>query len=50
MVISLLNVAAIDIHKFSIEHNMKLNPKKCKEMLINFMQSDNFATRPIILS
>ena len=21
---------------------MKLNPKKCKEMLINFMQNDNF--------
>ena len=37
------------IHKFSIEHNMKLNPKKCKEMLINFMQNDNFTTRPIVL-
>ena len=33
--ISLLNVAVNDIHKFSIEHNMKLNPKKCKEMLKN---------------
>ena len=22
--------------------------KKCKEMLINFMQSDNFTTRPIV--
>ena len=31
-VISLLNIAVNDIHKFSIEHNMKLNPKKCKEM------------------
>ena len=39
--ISLLNVAVNDIHKFSIEHNMKLNPKKCKEMLINFMQNDS---------
>ena len=38
---SLLNVAVNDIHKFSIEHNMKLNPKKCKEMLINFMQNDS---------
>ena len=27
----------------------KLNPKKCKEMLINFMQNDNFTTRPIVL-
>ena len=38
-----------DIHKFSIEHNMKLNPKNCKEMLINSMQNDNFITRPIVL-
>ena len=44
--ISLLNVAVNDIPKFFIEHNMKLNPKKCKEMLINFMQNDNFTTRP----
>ena len=47
--ISLLNVAVNDIRKFSIEHNMKLNPKKCKEMLIIFMQNDNFTTRPIVL-
>ena len=47
--ISLPNVAVIDIHKFSIEHNMKLNPKKCKEMLISFIQNDNFTTRPIVL-
>ena len=47
--LSLLNVAVKDIHRFSIEHNMKLNPKKCKEMLINFMQNDNFTLRPIVL-
>ena len=47
--ISLLNVAVNDIHKFSIEHNIKLNAKKCKEMLINFLQNDNFTTRPIVL-
>ena len=47
--ISLLNVAVNDIHKSSIEHNMKLNPKKCKEMFINFMLNDNFTTRPIVL-
>ena len=28
---------------------MKLNPKKCKEMLINFMYNNNFAIRPIVL-
>ena len=47
--ISLLNVAVNDIHELSIEHNMKLNPKKCKEMLINFMQNDNFTTTPTAL-
>ena len=44
--ISLLNVAVNDIHKFSIEHNMKLNPKKCKEMLINFIQNDSSQSLP----
>ena len=48
--ISLLNVAVNDIHKFSIERNMKLNQsKKWKKMLINFMKNDNFTTRPIVL-
>ena len=46
---SLLNVAVNDIHKYSMEHNMKLNPKKCNEMLINFMQNDNLTTGPIVL-
>ena len=46
--ISLLNVAVNDIHELSIEHNMKLNPKKCKEMLIKFMQNDSFTIRPIV--
>ena len=31
--ISFLNTAVFD---FTIAHNMKLNPTKCKEMLINF--------------
>jgi hypothetical protein len=31
--ISLLNFAVSEIHEFSNDHNMKLNPKKCKEML-----------------
>ena len=44
--ITLLNVA---VNEFSIEHNMELDPKKCKEMLINFTQNDNFTTRPIVL-
>ena len=39
MVFSVLNVAVNDIHKFSIKHNMKLIPKKCKEMLKNLYES-----------
>ena len=39
MVFSVLNVAVNDIHKFSIKHNMKLNPKKCEEMLKNLDES-----------
>ena len=38
--ISLLNSAVTDIQQFAIDHNMRLNPPKCKEMLINFMQSN----------
>ena len=45
--ISLLNFAVSDIHEFANEHNMKLNPKKCKEMLINFLHNPNFLLRPI---
>ena len=30
--IGLLNAAVNDIHKFSLEHNTKLNPRKCKEI------------------
>ena len=47
--ISLRNRAVNDIHKLSMERNMKFIAKKCKEMLINFMQNDNFTTRPIVL-
>ena len=45
--ISLLNFAVSDIHELANEHNMKLNPKKCKEMLINFLHNPNFLLRPI---
>ena len=36
-------------HAHSHIHKLKLNPKKCKEMLINFMQNDNFTTRSIVI-
>ena len=47
--ISLLNSIVFDIHKFSMDHNMKLNPIKCKEMLINFMLCPNFTLRPLVV-
>ena len=45
--ISVLNNAVADIHNFAMEHNMKLNPTKSKEMLINFLRSSNFLIRPL---
>ena len=47
--ISLLNTIEFDIHKFSMDHNMRLNPIKCKEMLINFMLCPNFTLRPLVV-
>jgi hypothetical protein len=35
-------MAVSDIHDFAVMHSMKLNPAKCKEMLINFMNEPNF--------
>ena len=47
--ISLLNSIVSDIHKFSMDHNMRLNPIKCKEMLINFMLHPNFTLKPLVV-
>ena len=30
-----------------IEHSMTFNPKKCKEMVVNFMGNPNTITRPL---
>ena len=45
--ISMLDVVVREIHDYCIEHKMKLNPKKCKEMYVNFMKNSITATRPI---
>ena len=37
--ISLLNSAVSDIHNFSMDHNMRLNPINCKEIIIKFVTS-----------
>jgi hypothetical protein len=47
--ISLLNYVVMDIHEFASSHNMKLNPRKCKEMFINFMHNHNILVNPIIM-
>ena len=47
--ISVLGFAANDIQSFSIDHKMKLNPTKCKEMTINFMTNHNLICSPIII-
>ena len=47
--ISVLGFAANDIHMFSIDHKIKLNPTKCKEMTINFMTNHNLICSPIII-
>ena len=44
---SLLNFAANDTQYFSKSHDMKLNPPKCKQMVINFMHNHNFSLNPI---
>ena len=46
---SLLNFAANTIHRFSVDHRMKLNLVKCKDTLINFMHNHNFILNSIVL-
>ena len=46
---SLLNFPDNDTQYFSESHNMKLNPPKCKQMVINFMHNHNFSLNPIWL-
>ena len=45
--ITRLDVVVREIHDYCIGHKMKLNPKKCKEMYVNFMKNSITAMRPI---
>ena len=47
--ISYISMVANDVYRFSTLHKMKLNPAKCKEMIINFMAYPNFSVRPICI-
>ena len=42
-------MAVTSIHNFAVTHNMKLNPGKCKEMVINFMKNPNFLLGSIVV-
>lgn len=47
--VGLLNHAVSDIHQFSSEHNMKVEPKKSKEMLVNSIHNHNFFLTSIVI-
>ena len=47
--ISMLDIVAREIHDYCLEHKMKLNPKKCKELYIDFMKNSITALRPICI-
>ena len=44
---SMLDAVVREIHDYWIECKMKLNPKKCKEMYVNFMKNSITAMRPV---
>ena len=44
---SMLDVVVREIHDYCIEHKMKVNPKKCKEMYVNFMKNSITAMRSV---
>lgn len=45
--VSSLDFATNDIYAFSEQHRIKLNPIKCKEVIVNFMTNHNFIINPI---
>ena len=47
--ISLLDLAVRDTHSFCIDHKMRFNRWKCKEMLMNFMEYPNTVIPPICI-
>ena len=46
---SLLDFAVRDMHNYCMEHSMGLNPKKCKEMVVNFMGNPNTIMKPLYI-
>lgn len=48
--ISVMHMLAIEIQQYCTDHRMRLNPKKCKEMVVNFMSNPNIASRDLIIN
>ena len=44
---SLLNVVVDDIHAFAFNNNMRLNPRKCKTVTVDFLHYNSCVPRPI---
>ena len=44
---SLLNVVVDDIYAFAVKNNMRLNPRKCKSITIDFLHYNSCVPRPI---
>ena len=45
-----MDMWAIEIQQYCMDHRMRLNPKKCKEMFVNFMFNPNKASRDLIIN
>ena len=44
---SLLNIVVDDIHVFAVNNNMRLNPRKCKTMTVDFLRCNSCVLRAI---
>ena len=45
-----MNHIVSDIQTFACHNNMKLNPKKCKEMIVDFLQYNATKWQPICIN
>ena len=45
---SILNFIVQDINQYAVSNNMTLNPSKCKEMSVDFLQYYSCVLRPIV--
>jgi hypothetical protein len=45
--ISVMDLVARKIQQYCMDHKMKLNPKKCREMFVNFMTNPSILSRDL---